>query len=185
MNIPIIRFLFGATISSAIALLMFVVPIPKVTYALGSGVDIQVSTTADESDASGNGTGCSLREAIHTANTGSNFGGCIRTFNLTSNDTILLPSGTYALTRTGSGEDLDITGDLDILKSVTISATGATSPIVAGGASWDDRIFDIVSGTVTIKQVTISAGHAPDFGGGIFDRIGTVVILDIIGNSVY
>ena len=185
MNTQINRCLIGTTISLAIALLLIVLPMPPVTYALGSGVDIQVSTTADESDVSGNGAGCSLREAIHTSNIGSNFGGCIRIFNFTSNDTIILPSGNYALTRTGSGEDLDITGDLDILKSVIISGTGAPTPIVSGGASWDDRIIDIVTGTVTFKQVIITGGHAPNFGGGIFNRIGTVVMLDdsFVSNS--
>jgi CSLREA domain-containing protein len=182
MNTRINRFLFGATISLAIALLLLVSPIPTITRAdvplPFSGVDITVSTTTDESDSSGNGAGCSLREAIHAVNIGNNYGGCFRFFNQTPYDTIILPSGDYALTRTGSGEDLDIMGDLDILRSVIISGTGVPTPIVRGGASWDDRILDVVSGTVTIKQVMLTGGHAPNFGGGIFTRIGTVVMLN-------
>ena len=42
----------------------------------------------------------------------------------TGPNAILLPSGAYTLTRTGSGEDLDATGDLGLRRSVIISATG-------------------------------------------------------------
>lgn len=37
---------------------------------------IYVTTTNDEYDMNGTGAGCSLREAIHAANTDAAFGGC-------------------------------------------------------------------------------------------------------------
>jgi hypothetical protein len=62
--------------------------------------------------------------------------------------------------------------DLDITRTVTISATGATSPTVKGGASWTDRIFYIITGSVTIKGIVIREGQAGTTadGGGV--RIG-------------
>ena len=59
---------------------------------------ITVTTTADEYNTSGAGTGCAVREAIQAANTNSAFGGCPAG---SSADVILLPAGTYTLTRTG------------------------------------------------------------------------------------
>ncbi len=57
-----------------------------------------------------------------------------------------------------------MTGDLDITTPMIISATGAVT--VTGGASWADRIFHVVSGTVTIKGVTIRGGSVSGDGGG-------------------
>src|SRR5437868_1979187 len=52
----------------------------------------------------------SLRQAIIDANATSN-----------KADTIVLPAGTYTLTRAGAGEDGCLTGDLDIRGPLTIS----------------------------------------------------------------
>jgi len=173
MNTRIIRFLFSTTIGLAIALLLLVLQKPAVTYALPPGRDINVNTTDDVF----NGASCSLRDAIHSANMGGNFGGCVRIPNSsTAYDRILLPSGTYTLTIPGSGEDLDMTGDLDIGASMIISATGATSPTVLGGASWTDRIFHVITGTetVTFKGLIIRGGHAGAAdGGGVRIESGT------------
>ena len=86
MKVRIIRLFFGAAIGLLISILLLVLPITPVASALG-GVDIHVNTNADAY----NGAGCSLRDAIQTANLGSDHGGCIRFLNLTSTDVILLP----------------------------------------------------------------------------------------------
>jgi len=129
---------------------------------------INVNTTTDEYDITGTGTGCSLREAIKTANDGVNFGGCFRFF-LTIGfgvDTIFVPSGTYTLTLAGTGEDLDATGDLDIRNSMVIGASGATPPVVTGEVGWTDRIFHILIGTAAINGFIISQGVIVGAGGG-------------------
>ncbi|MCA9468849.1 MAG: DUF4347 domain-containing protein, partial [Nitrospira sp.] len=116
----------------------------------GKLATITVTTTNDVVNA-GDGL-ISLREAIQTVNAGS--GG----------DTILLPAGTYALSLTGGAEDLAATGDLDILKDVTIIGDSAQTTIIDGLGS--DRVFDILNGDITISDVTIQNGSASS-GGGI------------------
>src|SRR6266566_1565035 len=63
---------------------------------------ITVNTTVDEYNA---GADCSLREAIKTANDDADFGGCVRVLGGPGSvDRILLPAGTYLLTRNGPSE---------------------------------------------------------------------------------
>jgi CSLREA domain-containing protein len=140
---------------------------------LPTGIDVHVDTTADAYS----GVGCSLRDAIQTINSGANHGGCTHVNNLTSFDRVLLPSGTYSLTLSGTNEDFNVTGDLDIRRSMIISATGATSPTVTADPGWDDRIFDVVTGTVTIKGLVISGGAVTGEGGGIRIESGTSLTL--------
>jgi CSLREA domain-containing protein len=179
MNTRIIRYLFGTTIALMIGMLLLALPIP-VSSAPAFGLSMFVTTTADEYDTSGSGTGCALREAIHLANTAvshlSTFGGC--SISGTSGlITIFVPSGTYTLTRTGAGEDLDVTGDLDITNTVTISTTGAVT--VAGNTGWDDRIFDILTGTVTIKGLVITGGAITGDDGGGIRNLGEMILTDV------
>lgn len=97
MNTRIIRFLFGMTIALAIALLLVLLPTRTVIRAEAplplSGVDIHVDTTADQYS----GTGCSLRDAIQTANTGLLHGDCTQMYNLSTTTTKF--SSPRALTR--------------------------------------------------------------------------------------
>lgn len=197
MNTRISRFLFGTTITWAIALALLVLPMP-VASAPTVIFTISVDTESDEFDNPANTT-CSLREAIKSANDAVNFGGCTRvgppppffsgggksTPDVILPDLILLPSGIYTLTLAGSGEDLDATGDLDIRYSMTINATGATPPTVTGDVGWTDRIFHVVSGTVTVNGMVIHGGKiVTDYGGGIRND-GTLTLNNVTlsGNS--
>ena len=102
----------------------------------------------------------SLREAILAINAGP--GG----------DTINLGVGTYTLSRLGAGEDLASTGDLDILKSVSIYGVSSSQTIIDGSlmSAAPDRLFDIQSGaTVTINGVTLTRGSGS---GGVFINTG-------------
>ncbi|HKB38553.1 MAG TPA: CSLREA domain-containing protein, partial [Gemmataceae bacterium] len=119
-----------------------------------------VTTPVDVVDAS-DGV-LSLREAILEANTSPNA------------DTIILPAGTYKLTRAGAGEDEALTGDLDITDHLTISGAGAGATIV--DANFLDRAFHVLGGTVTISGVTIQHGIA-GAGGGILNY-GTLTVRD-------
>ena len=92
----------------------------------------------------------SLRSALNSAN--SNPGP----------DEIILPAGIYTLTITGSGDDTNSAGDLDIRDSVTITGAGPDKTIIDGNAI--DRVFDILFSfklegiSVVLKNLTIQNG---------------------------
>jgi CSLREA domain-containing protein len=154
------RALSAAGVLALLALAFALLPTP-LAYAAST---INVTTTADDN---GTGAGCSLREAITTANTNANFGGC--TGAPGGPFTINVPAGTYSLTAgelpvgTGSGANISISG------------AGAGSTIIrqsaATCASGTARVFDLDPNTVgnvavIISGVTISNGAAQAFGGG-------------------
>ena len=78
---------------------------------------------------------CTLRGAIEEANKHAGA------------DTILLPAGTYLLTRVGTNEDAALDGDLDIAHSVTITGAGAASTIIDGNGSVTGRTSRIAGRT--------------------------------------
>lgn len=159
---------------------------------------IVLTTTDDSLDAMGgdceamlssnlNSTGdglISLREAICAAN------------NTPTADVIILPPGTYSLTRLGV-EDANLTGDLDILASGgDLTLQGAHDPPVViqgpGAVAGTDRVFHIdpeFEGgfSVSFHALTIQDGYAQDRGGGIYCGRANLNILDdciITGNQV-
>ena len=125
-----------------------------------------VNSTADAVDASpGNGVcaavggACTLRAAINEANA---LAGGPHTINV--------PSGHYLLTIPGRNENAGLTGDLDILKSMTIHGAGPGSTVVDAGGL--DRVFQIASdATVAIDGVAIRGGNVLNpvnpWGGGL------------------
>jgi hypothetical protein len=83
--------------------------------------------------------------------------------------TILLPAGTYLMTRLPSGANGPDSGDLNLVKTgddtITIQGAGAQSTIIDGNDL--DRIFLVADPTqALISDVTIRNGTA-QFGGGI------------------
>lgn len=138
-----------------------------------SAVNFNVNTTADTPDASpGNGVcsdpggNCSLRAAIMEANA------------LAGTDSIILPNGTYLLTRAGTGENACNLGDLDITSNVIIRGTTARLTII--DADSIDRVFHVLSGaTLTLLRLEVHRGFiVGDHGGGIFN-LGTVNATDV------
>ncbi len=122
---------------------------------LGKLAAINVTTTSDVVNGSDGVT--SLREAMIQSNAG------------TGGDTIVLPAGTYTLTMTGSGENVSASGDLDILKDVTIHGAGSGTTIIdaSGMVLAKDRVFDIQTGAiVTIEGLTVRGGDSGSSGGG-------------------
>jgi len=115
---------------------------------------------------------CSLRAAIRLANTSA------------GPDTINVPTGTYTLTLTGSGEDFAATGDLDTTDTVTILGDGADLVTIVGDGF--DRVFHVngSSITVTLSGVTISGGTEAS-GGGVLVTSGTLNLTDsaLTGNT--
>ena len=98
--------------------------------------------------------GISLREAI------------IATNNDLGADEILLPAGQYTLSLLGTDEDYGANRDLDIRDDLTITGTGALSTIIDGDRI--DRVFDLISGTVSISGITVQGGGNVNEGGGLY-----------------
>src|SRR5262249_44553134 len=92
-------------------------------------------------------------------------------------NTIKLPSGTYALTIAGAGEDASATGDLDITSNITIKGAGSSKTIIDGNNL--DRVFQIQRGTTTISDVTIRHGVAST-GGGLLNSGGRVTLSSVV-----
>lgn len=150
---------------------------------------ITVAPAAVDAAVAGDGL-CSLREAVLSVNAGADVGDCVANIAEAygTNDTIVLPAGTYTLTRGGVDETSNDTvpgdplnfpvevitsdatqGDLDLTKSVRIVGAGAATTII----QWDqtvlpnaDRIFHVfdaaaVDGTVnvSIQGVTLTKGR--------------------------
>jgi CSLREA domain-containing protein len=95
---------------------------------------------------------CSLREAIIAANDNPGV------------DTIIVPTGTFRLSRTGAGENAANTGDLDITEAVTIRGNSSANTGIKGVG---DRVFDIQPGaSATISALAILEGNAGGATGG-------------------
>lgn len=113
---------------------------------------------------------CALRSAITRANN-----------DTTGSYTIIVPSGLYGLTLSGTGEDTNATGDLDITRSVTIMGENAETTTVDAGIT-GDRVFHIPSNapTVTINNLRIRGGQLPSGGAqrgaGLSNVGGTVTV---------
>lgn len=121
-----------------------------------------VTKTADTNDGTCDAD-CSLREAIVAANA------------LAGSDTVVVPAGTYSLTRTGN-DDNSANGDLDITSVMTITGAGAGSTILDAGAI-SDRVFHILSGaSATITGLTIRNGDVGGGSGGGILTVGAVTL---------
>jgi hypothetical protein len=126
---------------------------------------ITPSITTDEF--TGPGTGCSLREAVQSVNDGANQGGCVATIvpeDYGTNDTVTVPAGTYNLTISGTDEDANANGDLDVTEDVTITGTG--NPTIDQTVA-DQRVLDIPgpSGvSLTLNGLTVTGGNLTSSG---------------------
>jgi len=152
---------------------------PTALYAAGT---ITVTTFDDEFDSS-DSEHCSLREAIEAVNIHNDFGGCL--LEGTAPFTIELAAGTYLLTREGTGEDFNKTGDFDILAPLLIRGAGADLTNIHGGSAPEsalDRLFHIMpTADVTFAELTIENG-APetDGNGGAIFNMGIVTVNESI-----
>ena len=105
------------------------------------GASFTVDATHDAVDASpGDGVcadaggACTLRAAVMETNA------------LPGADEISLPTGTYALSIPGAGEDASATGDLDINSDLTITAPVIVNGAAEPGATVDGAGLDRESG---------------------------------------
>jgi CSLREA domain-containing protein len=131
-----------------------------------SAATFNVTKLTDTSDGTCDIADCSLREAVIAANADA------------AADTIVLGAGEHILSITGTDEDASVTGDLDILNSVTIEGGGKA--II--NADSIDRVFHVINSTavpmpvVTFSGLTLSGGYITTSGAGIFVSNGTVSV---------
>ncbi len=117
---------------------------------------------------------CTLRAAIEEAN------------HLAGDDEIVLRSVTYALDSEGTDNDDAVSGDLDIVDSVTISGEGREETVIDGGEL--GRIFDIhgADTRVSIHDLTLqngkvlAASEGIDQGGGAIRNYGIVTLSEVV-----
>lgn len=174
MQLPCYRKIIGATAS--LLLLLAVARVDAATYTVNSTADGDDANKGNLVCATAGGV-CTLRAAISEAN--ASFG--------SGPHTVAIPAGTYVLTGTGD-EDSNITGDLDILKPMTISGAGVDLTIIDGNGI--DRVMEVGSPSVTLSGVTIRNGKAilQQGGGGVFYSGGSWFTLNgvkITGCSAY
>ena len=119
--------------------------------------------------ASDGGDGISLREAILATNADDGVA-----------DTINIAAGTYTSLIAGTLENVAATGDFDITDDLTIIGAGTGLTFIDGGAL--DRVLHVLSGTVTISDLTIQGGQTvgADGGAGIAIAIGADLTLDTV-----
>jgi CSLREA domain-containing protein len=158
--------------------------------ATASAATISVNTTADGVNPDAN---CTIREALNAARTNTAANGCT-TGESGAVDTVSLDaSGTYILDG-AAGEELNATGDLDVLASpgpdagLIIkgdpgpSASDTEDKIEPSGL---DRVLEIHSGgPVTLDTVTIQGGNLAfsptSSGGGILSQVGLTIVRSVI-----
>jgi predicted outer membrane repeat protein len=148
-----------------IALSTVVVALLALCFQVGLSAVITVNNTQDNLTA-GNGS-CTLREAIMNANANADTTGGDCAADAAGQDTINLPTGTIRLSIMGAGEDLNASGDLDVLGAI-IFVGDPTSPTIIQGRG--DRVFDInhgVTSSTSFTGVTITKGETTTNGGGI------------------
>ncbi len=128
---------------------------------------LTVNVFDDSYDGICDATHCSLRDAIVRANANPD------------NSTIVLPAGTYTLTRVGY-DQTGLLGDLDIRENMTISGVSPELTIIDAQAFTDDRIFEVQNGAeVNISGLTISYGHG-NLGGGVSCDASTLTLHSVI-----
>ena len=94
-------------------------------------------------------------------------------------DLVVIPKGTYTLTIPGSGDDNNLSGDLDIRDSVIIQGAGPDKTIIDGNAL--DRVFDLPYDgynpseiTVFMSNLTIQNGKLTQVMGGLVEGGGGI-----------
>ena len=142
------------------------------TVTVGTNLDVfdgDTSSVANLVSNPGADGAISLREAISAAN------------NTAGADTVNLPAGTYILTNSGSAEDSNATGDLDILDpaGTTIVGAGADLTVIDGNAQ--DRVLHVrPNASAWVEGVTIQNG----FVDGISSREGAGIQFEGVNLSV-
>lgn len=138
--------------------LSLLVPVLVAAWALlapappAAAATFTVTVTTDSADGACDAH-CSFREAISAANAAP------------GPDTVVVPPGTYTLSLSPSGEDLNGGGDLDVLDALVIAGGGAETTVLDAGGI--DRALEVLGAEVTVSGLTVRGGITTLDGGGI------------------
>jgi CSLREA domain-containing protein len=160
-------------ITATLALALFLAGFGSIHQAYAA--TITVTTLADNLTNNGD---CSLREAIQAANTDTAVDACAAG---SGTDTISLAAGSYGLSldNMAGDEDLNQTGDLDILGTLTIKGVDANTTSISTTVTLD-RVMQMLPGSmVTLTGISISNGHTNQNGGAIANS-GTLTLNAVI-----
>jgi hypothetical protein len=135
------------------------------TFSVNTVLDTVAVNLQTGKDATGH---ISLRSAIMAANAQPGA------------DTILLPNGLFKITIAGTGEDAAAKGDLDVRGDLTITGRGHTGTIIDGNSL--DRVFQVLSGNVSLSQLTVQGGRS-NIGGGLLNTGGRVTLSSVFVQS--
>lgn len=146
---------------------------------------LEVDTTLDEFDLAANAT-CSLREAVESTNLDADFGGCTAD-DTYGDDTILLPAGTYGLTRTPPEPFLDLdngVGDLDVTDEVLeILGAGSGATVVQRASATPFGIFQTDFTALRLVDLTVAGGEEVA-GAGIFSEFDLTLERVVVRDNV-
>jgi CSLREA domain-containing protein len=140
---------------------LLALPAQAAVFIVNSTQDVNEATPGDGNcnPVGGVGNTCTLRAAIQEANA------------LGGSHTIVVASGTYALTRVGFNEDAALNGDLDITADITLINGTSNPPVVFGNNG--DRVFDIhAGGRLRLENINVAGGlanRADTLRGGAFN----------------
>ena len=159
--------------------------IPLATLALALAAApagaIVVDSTADSVVVDGD---CTLREAINNVNAGADTtgGDCATGSTITFDPST---DGEPIVLTGAAGDDLNLSGDLDVAADVTITGNGPALTLVSGGGV--DRVFDLKSAaaSITIEQLEIRDGAISGNGAGVRCNAAVNTLRDcrIVGNT--
>ena len=142
---------------------------------------IVVDSTADTVVA-GDGA-CTLREAINNVNAGADTtgGDCATGSTITFDPST---DGVPIVLTGADGDDLNLSGDLDLAADVTITGNGPALTLVSGGGV--DRVFDLRSSAaaITLEGLEVRDGVVGD-GAGVRCNAAVNTLRDcrIVGNA--
>ena len=143
-----------------------------------AAIILEVDTTVDDplkTACTATLNDCSLRGAISHV---------MATLTIPAPDyEIHLESNTYPLTTHGTGEDLNQSGDLDVIYNgyLLIVGTGYASSIISGDSA--DRVIELFWGNLTLQDLSIRYGvlaDPADVGGGVFSHNDTTLLLQSV-----
>jgi len=155
-------------------------------FTLGDAHAAAITVNTATDDFGSNLGNCSVREAIQSANSNADFGGCdsIGFYGDAITDVITLSSANYTLTRIGT-DDTNNSGDLDIDSRVRIEGVSAANSVIRGDTTDPDddrhRLMHIFGdGVVVLNDLTLRDGleNGSTAAGGLRTEQGTTTTLN-------
>jgi hypothetical protein len=132
------------------------------------------------------GAGCTLTQAIISANNGSNSGGC--TGATTSPNTIVIPAKSKITLTSAYPGAYNPTGLPAVTSAITITGNGASISRSKKGPQMRLLVVNGPGGDLTLNNLTLSGGLVPNgLGGAVYNHNGILEINHCVisGNTAY